>query len=289
MSGILHEAVTPDVYHADGLLDAPTLSGSIAHILCSRSPAHARAAHPKLNPDFVREVSDRFDLGTVAHAVFLEEGGKDVQVVPEESWRSKRAQETRDYARAEGKIALLEKDWERVRSMVFALAQSIRSFRVDPPMFTEGSAEATITWEEDGGVQCRARLDWLRHDKVTVDDYKTTSGSAHPDSWSKTLFSTGADVKAAFYLRGLAAIAPDCEAVDRRNFRWLVQETRPPFAASVLTLSEAGWTLAEEKANRAIALWRACLESDEWPSYSLEMALAEPPPWEMMKWMEASE
>ena len=49
--------MSEDCYHADPA-DAPSLSASIAKILIAETPLHAWTAHPKLNPNFVREEKD---------------------------------------------------------------------------------------------------------------------------------------------------------------------------------------------------------------------------------------
>jgi hypothetical protein len=103
--GIL--AVSADQYHADALTDEPTLSATIARILVSKTPAHAWERHPKLNLNYRREESERFDIGTCAHALFLE-GRQVVEVVGFGDWRSKAAKEARELARAHGRIPLLE-------------------------------------------------------------------------------------------------------------------------------------------------------------------------------------
>ncbi|MCZ7538275.1 MAG: PD-(D/E)XK nuclease-like domain-containing protein [Acidimicrobiia bacterium] len=86
--------------------------------------------------------------------------------------------------------------------MVAAAREQLAELDVDPLPFTEGKPEQTIVWE-DGGATCRARIDWLHTDGTAIDDYKTTSKSADPESFTRTLFSMGYDVQAAFYLRGL--------------------------------------------------------------------------------------
>ena len=55
-------------YHADPCPE-PSLSSSIIRLLCSASPLHAWTAHPRLNAAYVAEESDRFDVGTAAHAL----------------------------------------------------------------------------------------------------------------------------------------------------------------------------------------------------------------------------
>jgi hypothetical protein len=271
--------VTAEQYHDDQVADVPTLSRSIAHILCTQSPAHARHAHPKLNPAFEREEAERFDLGTAAHDLFL--GGEDrVAIVNADDWRTKDAREQRDLARSDGHLPLLAKHWASVQEMHEALMHAHEAHGAEPPLFMDGKAEQTIVWDEAGGVVCRARLDWLRDDYSAVDDLKTTSRSANPESFSRSLFGSGYDIQAEFYSRGVEAVTGT-----RPEFRFVVVENTPPFALSVVSLGPSAMTLAKKKVDYALGVWRRCLAEDSWPSYAPRVAFAELPAWEETAWL----
>lgn len=283
MSGIL--ALPEADYHADELglpNDHVTLSASIAFKLCAQSPAHARAAHPKLNPAFERREEQKFDPGNAAHALFLE--GRDaVQVVDANDWRTKSAKEELDEARAAGKLPLLAAQWDEVQAMCAAVREQLAVHHADPRLFEDGAPEQTLVWEEDG-VVCRARLDWLRDDHRTVDDLKTTSRSANPDAYSRALYGVGGDVQAAFYVRGVKALTGTEPA-----FRWAVVETTPPYALSVVAPSPGMLEIGNAKVEYALALWARCLESGEWPGYPVDVCYAELPPYEEARWLAKEE
>ncbi len=278
--GIL-EAVPDAVYHADPC-ERPSLTRSIAHILYTQSPRHAWTAHPKLNPDW-QPAPDaaHFDLGTVAHAILF--GGEvRAAILDYPDWRSAAAKNDRDAARAAGQIPLLAKNWQAVEQMVAAAHQQIDDFDVAPVPFTGGVSEQTLVWEEPNGVVCRARLDWLRHDRRTIDDYKTTSRSANPDAFGRSLFGSGYDMQAAFYLRGVRALEPDAAP----EFRFVAQETFPPYALSVVALAPDALAIAEAKVAMAIDKWAECLAANSWPAYPLQVAYVEAPPWEEARLLE---
>lgn len=266
-------------YHADPC-EPPSLSASIAHLLCSQSPAHARTAHPRLNPDYRRQEEERFDVGSVAHALLLE-GITAVEVVDADDWRTKAAKEARDAARDAGRIPLLARHWSAVEEMVAAARTQLGLHAADPPMFTDGEPEQTLVWEEPGGVVCRSRLDWLRTDRRTIDDFKTTSRSANPEQWSRSLYGQGADIQAAFYVRGVQELTGETP-----EFRWAVQETFPPYALTVLSPAPDVLTIAQRKVEHAIDTWRRCLETGHWPAYPTDVCYAELPPWEEYRWLE---
>jgi hypothetical protein len=271
-------------YHADQLDDTrPSLSKSIIQTLIEKSPAHARVAHPRLNPDFERTEEARYDTGTIAHALFLEGDESKLAVAPEifTDWKKKAAQEIRDEARACGQIPLLASQAVEVRAMVAALREQCDAFPVAPVLFTEGVAEGVLTWEE-GDVLCKARVDWLRNDLKTCDDLKTAARSANPEQWTRSnLWSIGAHIQAAFYGRGLRAkFGVDPE------FRFCVVETTPPYAMSVVSLAPSALELAEAQIDWALDVWKRCLDNDVWPSYPQRICYAEAPSWEMTRWME---
>lgn len=265
-------------YHDDPC-DQPSLSASIAAILCTQTPAHAWVAHPRLNPNFERHEEQKFDIGTAAHSLLLE-GESSVRVVYADDWRTKEAKELRDQARAGGQIPLLEKHWDAVRAMVVAVREQLARVDAHPPLFTDGKPEQTLVWEENG-VACRARLDWLRDDHQAADDLKTTSRTADPEQWARSLFASGRDVQAAFYRRGIRAVT----GVDA-DFRYCIAETYPPYAISVVSLAPSALALADEKVGWALEVWRDCLAKDRWPAYTNRVAYAELPAWHETAWLE---
>jgi len=258
-------------YHADPCPD-PSLSSSVAKILLDQSPAHARVAHPRLNPNFEPDNDTKFDLGTVAHEILLE-GESAVWIVDHDDWRSNAAKEIRDKARAAGRTPLLAKDWVRVEAMANAARRQLEMLDLDPPPITDGHPELCLTWMDEG-IWCRARFDWLHDDLSTVDDLKTTGASAYPQAWAKTMFGFGGDFQAAFYLRGLRkALGADAK------WRFIVQEDYPPYALSIVTLSAEVLAFAAERVDIAIRRWAECIADQHWPAYTREPVMLELPSW----------
>lgn len=265
-------------YHADPC-PAPSLTASIANILINQSPAHARAAHPRLNPNFKRVDDPKFDLGTTMHQLILE-GIDAAYVVLADSWRTNAAKEARDEARAHGRIPLLVDQYEEAKRAVAAAKAQIEAHPAEPGLFTDGKPEQTIMWEEDG-IWCRARLDWRRDDDLVLDDLKTCGQSADPRRWQRTMLSIGAATQARFYCRGIKALTgrePD--------FRFVVVETHEPFAVSVVSLAPSLEQLADAQVDYAIRTWRRCIETGEWPGYDTRVAHVEAPGWLEADWLE---
>lgn len=264
-----------DAYHADPA-DQPSLSSTIARKLLDTSPLHAWTDHPKLNPNYQPRESNRaFDIGGACHSMLLE-GHDAVTVVDHDSWRTNDAKAQREDAYAFGKIPLLAHEAETVLAMCKTVQAQIRK----RGLLTDGKPEQTLIWH-DGQTSCRARVDWLTNDHTLVQDIKTTSRTANPDKFSRTLYDLGYHVQAEFYCRGVEALTGR-----RPEFELIVCETAAPFAVTVHSLSPAGWSLAAAQVDYAIELWGRCLARNEWPGYDARVAFAEPPGWLEAQWLE---
>lgn len=271
----IHADIDAEDYHGGGITKQPALSASIAKVLLGRSPLHAWHKHPQLNPDWQPDERDTFDLGTAAHVLFLE-GDRFAERVASfdfKDWKTKAAQTARDEARAEGFVPLLAKHWERTVAMVDAIRAQLPGLDIDPPLFA-GKPEQTLVWQEENGITCKARLDYLHDDFRAADDFKsvtTERGSAKPDVWERrTFWSIGCDIEAVFHSRGVQALTGKWP-----EFRFLVAECVPPYGVSVLTLHDSALEVATKKVDLAIAKWGECLARDEWPSYSRRPAQVE--------------
>lgn len=272
--------VDAPTYHADQVADQPTLSSSIAKLLVDASPAHARANHPRLNPNYKPEDDDKFSIGTCVHALLLQ-GEQVFDRLAYDSWRTNDAKAAAKEARAHGRIPLLDKDADRVDEMLEAVRAQIGALEVDPLPFTDGTPEVTMVWDEQG-VACRARIDWLHASTLVIDDLKTTSRYANPEAWQRgPLYDHGADLQASLYLRGLRAVT----GVDAK-WRWIVVETQPPYALSVIAPTAAVLALGDAKVDLALRKWRHCLETGSWPAYPRTVVDAELPAWIESRWLE---
>jgi hypothetical protein len=262
--------------------EVPALSASIAHLLVTRSPLHAWTAHRRLNPDYVREEKDAFDLGNVVHELVL--GGEQRMAVGEwNEFRTDAAKAWRDETRAAGKIPLRPKDLERVSTMFARITEQLVLFDVAPGLFAQpGEPEYTIAWRQ-GNADCKARLDWLHADLSTIDDLKTTSRSASPEAYARRIYENGGDLQAAFYVRG---VQRRYELDIEPKFRWIVAETEPPFCVSVIEPGADVLALGQAKVDLALAKWEVCMQTNEWPGYPATVHRASVPPWEETRFLE---
>lgn len=261
----IHGDIEADTYHADTLTPEPALSAGAIKTITQHSPLHAWHQHPRLNPDHRAVERDTFDLGTVAHLLLLEGSAyaSQVQVIEANDWRTKAAQEAKAEAREAGRTPLLARDWQRVTDMAHAVEAQLLALPVTPAPLTNGQPEQTVVWQEDNGVWCRARIDWLHNDLTAIDDLKTTGRTGNPIDWARTAFwSLGCDIQTAFYLRGIERLTGQTP-----DWRYVVVENTPPYALSIVTVGASALDLGRQKVERAIRVWGECLESGAWPGY----------------------
>lgn len=290
-TGIFYD-MTAEQYHSDPT-DQPSLSSSIAKILCTQSPLHAWTAHPKLNPAWSPNHSDVFDRGQVAHALLLE-GVDKAQVIAEAKtskgvtvpfptdWRLDDAQKQRDEARANGKVPMLQYQYDGVLGILDAIRGQLKESKVKPAPFTAGRPEATLVWEDEG-VLCRARLDWLHESLEYIDDFKTLA-DANPETIARKSVNDGWDIQAAFYVRGVEVLAGI-----RPKFRFVACEAEEPFALSVFRAEGPLLELGERKRRLALEIFRDCLKSGAWPAYPATVQDINVPDFVMDSWLKKEE
>lgn len=257
--------LSAEEYHAD-VCPQPSLSAGMANDLDKRSPLHAWTNSRRLNPDYVEYESATFDLGSAAHAMLLE-GGTGVVWIDHDDFRTKAAKEARDAARAENKMPILAKHQRKLERIATIARERLST------IVTDYSVEQSLFWQEES-TWCRARPDVLNTERSIIVDYKTTQGSAEPDSWIRNhLIPEGHDIRAIHYLRGNFATGGKEDA----QYLFLVQEVEPPYSCSVIGLAPSLIELASRKWSRALRVWRSCLDADKWPGYGEEIAYAEAP------------
>lgn len=289
-------------YHADRIGDdRPALSASIIKVLCNESPLHAWNAHPKLNPHWKPDYKDEFDLGSVVHDLMLEGGTSRVHLIqtkktegsgknkvetdePVTDYKTNAAKAERDEARAAGKIPILQCKWTAVERMVAAAKRQLGNHRDASDMFSNGKPEVTLKWEEDG-ILFKSRLDWLHNDLTRIDDLKTSGISANPDVFSRQMYANGYDIQAAVYRRAVMAVYK----VPPPKFRFGIVETEEPHAFTVIEASSSILALADRKIDWAKAVWKQCLKSSYWPSYSSNTERPEVNEYELSRWLAKEE
>lgn len=258
-------------------MTAPLFTAHRGFTLIDKTPAHLQA---EVEGVALADTSDVMDMGSVVHGCLLT-GEANVVLIYADDFRTKSAREQRDVIRAEGKTPLLSHKWPAVQAMVQAARRQLE--RVEPPTpFVGGEAEASLYFDLDG-VPCRATPDWISTDCAHIVDLKTTGASAHPGVWSRTMWGNGAAFQAGFYRRAVKTVY----GVDA-DFRFVVQETFPPFALSVIALDPEALVFVDQQVDEALRIWQQCRERNEWPGYPTRVLYAEVPAYVQAQFMERS-
>lgn len=280
--GIYYD-IDPTAYLEDPCPE-PSLTQSIAKILIEQSPAHARLAHPRLAPpaevDEVEKYVSARVIGDAAHTAMIGRG-KRLAVADFDSWRTKDAQAFRADAEAAGQLAILAKHAERAREMVKAA-----SFQLEAAghrhAFRLGSGEVVLAWQE-GCVWFRTMIDWLV-DTTRIYDFKTSGMSCAPHAVVDRPSLEGWDIQAAMHERGLDILDPD--NAGRRKHFFVAQENEPPYALTVVEISEHDLHMGRRKLEAAASIWRRCVESGVWPLYPPQTITSRPRAWTETQWLE---
>lgn len=267
-----HLNVPADAYHADPC-EQPSLSCGVAKILLAESPRKAWHSHPRLNPKHREEHDSKFDLGTCAHAVLLENDASRIVIVEADDWRTKAAKDQRDAARAIGKTPLLSRHYDDVRRMVDAALAFIAESEI-ADFWHDGDSEVTGI-AKDGDTTLRCRFDRLTSDRRMIVDYKSTT-DVSPDAFQRQIARMGYDVQHAFYRRVARILG-----VKDPRFVFLAQSVESPHECTLHDLDPASVEIADAKVERAINLWCQCLNAKRWPSYDNRIHYAMPSAWQM--------
>lgn len=272
-------------------LALPALSSGVARACLSSSPAEAWHGSV-FNPIRVDDHSDESDLGTCAHALLLEGSTTKICVVQPEDYRSKPTKDSpdgnvpkgwtndairgaRDAARTNGLIPMLPWDMPPVREMANAARFYLDTTSI-PDVLETGKPEQTLIWYE-GDVMCKMRPDWL-NDRTLL-HFKTTKMSVKPEAFARTQANLGYDFALMFYLRGLAAAAPQM----RVDHYILAQRQEPPYVCKLFNLTNARADVIATQVERAIGIWSRCQAEGRWPSYDGDAYSIDITPWELAK------
>lgn len=241
-----------DDYHGD-CCDGPSLSSSKARLLMETCPAKVYAN--------IRTESKSFDIGSAAHLIYLEPSdfAERTSIVQANDWRTKAAQEARDFAYQQNKIPLLPKNVEELEHMRNALF----SYPLAAQAFSGGKAEQSLFYkDEQTGVWIKARPDYLPDHYEWVVDYKTAA-SANPREFARSVYQNGYYQQAAWYIDSIEAVT----GKKPKDFWFVVQEKEAPYLVSVIKLDDGAIDWGRMINRRAIDLFAQCCESQNWHGY----------------------
>lgn len=253
------------------------------HRLPSLSSSGARLLLPPSCPALFKWERDHpvykdvFDFGSAAHKKVLGDPFAEIVIFESPNWLKKADQTAKREARESGLIPLLRKEFVQVEDMAAAiLAHPIASVLFDP---ASGKPEQSLFWtDEQTGVECRVRLDWLPYPiegrRMILPDYKTAD-CAEPKTWARSAANFGYPQQAVWYMDGVKACGLDPDPV----FLFVIQERDAPYLVSVVDLDPTDLEMGRQLNRQALRIFADCLAADVWPGYSTEIETVTLPAW----------
>lgn len=279
--GLYPDMLAP-AYHADPC-PVPSLSHTIARILHTRSPLHARRRHPRLGGK-PESPNHEMAIGAAAHALMLGRGAA-LARIDAENYRTKDAQNARDAAFAQGFVPVLAKEYAKAEEMA-EIARHVLERVCGAPiadLHIETVAVATEQAVDADGARIetwqRCMADAITPDFQLVIDYKTCA-TAEPEYFGATVRKYYATQR-AFYDHVLSHDAIDPGGRGKRRFLFMAQERDCPEAITFHEVDPALAEIAEMQMARARRKWAECMLNDHWPAYDPGPHLVAPMPWEI--------
>lgn len=264
--------ISIEAYHNTECCIAPSISGSG---LVKLSPPEGVPAkfwwESTMNPH--REPADTVALriGKCAHTLFLEgidavQAGFVIDNLPRTGEGSKKAMEAfKADAKAMGKVIIraegneTQLGWDDIQAMI----KAIDRYPLVRAAFSDGKAERTIVWkDEETGVWCRCRPDWLPNDVTHIPQYKTALSAAQW-AFSNAISGYGYHIKAAHEMAGIRAVGLG----EPKTYTHYVQEKDKPYLMAIHTLPRETLEYAEVQRRTALRTFADCLSTGKWPGY----------------------
>jgi hypothetical protein len=295
--------MTPGIHYGVSMADYLAVKAVSAGLICrllESSPAAALFDSP-WNPERVVDSSKEQDVGSIAHAIFLEGSRDCCEVIdpaahPNEDgkgfakgWTNKSIKAARERAKLAGKIPILKHALPEIERLAGAARAFVDSLQAEEPaiysMFLPdgGKSECVVIWEE-AGTLCKMRADRISNDLAVMADYKTTSSSAEPSHFGRTqLVGLNYYVSASWYRRGIRALT---YGVVDPAYVFIAGETARPHFHSLIGCAPSLAALGDEKVGEGLRRWQECERVNDWPAYPTRVAWVEAPTYERMRWDE---
>ena len=268
----VHENVPNAVYHS-----WPQMSKSRLDTICPPStPAHFKWAMEHSEPI---AVGDALNVGSALHTLVLqpEQAEQDIAIMPADMNQRGKANQLAYNGWIDAnadKACLKESTGQFVE--VQAMAESVRAHPLAAGLLARpGPVEVSITFEL-GGIDFRARLDKTIPSEGWIADVKTIGKAATRMAVENSITDRGYHRQAAAYLAACRSAWPD---VDWTEFYLIFVEKEPPYLCRVVNIPAYDIECGAAEIMRAIDIYRACVETDEWPGYPIEVT-----EWGLRQW-----
>lgn len=276
LSAGIHHGVPMERYLGNAC-PGPSISRSGLWTIESKSPAHYWAGS-YLNPDRIEdEETNALRIGAAVHALILEPDTWLAQhvVKPEGmSFATKDGKAWRAEQEDAGRTILSLAEWRMVRGV----EDAVKAHPLARRAIAASASEVTLTMRDpETGVWLKARPDALPHEpgRMPFSVQIKTTQDASPSAFSKSVWNYGYHLGAAIEIDMLSHLGWH----DAPGYLLIAVEKEPPFAVSLLRLSDEAIAWGRHQYRRALRRFADCLATGKWPAYAEDVTEIHLPEW----------
>jgi hypothetical protein len=167
-------------------------------------------------------------------------------------------------------LVMSREDWDSAQ----ACADALRAHPAVAKVLAQGEAQFSIQWtDEETGLACAGRPDFLSTATGLVVDLKTTSGGLNERQLCSSIDRWGYGLQVAMYGMGLRANAIDLSPA------FIFVESEPPYDVAVVTLLTEQVAEFEKEVRRLLRRIAECERTGVWPGVSDEIRILSLPHW----------
>ena len=163
--------------------------------------------------------------------------------------------------------------------MINGMFAALKRDKVVMQALSNGRPEVSAFWiDEEFGIPCKARFDWLPNTGRLLPDYKTAA-SIDDDELARSVKNYGMAHRSAHYQDAARAIGHGKDHPEGPLYLPIWQEKTAPYWISMRPVDSMDVHLVRPEIAKAKAIYQHCLEYDHWPgpTHFREIAL---PGWE---------
>lgn len=234
----------------------------------AKSPAHYKAAR-----EAEHEGSDALVFGSAFHDyILLPDTFQTAYTVlpPDFNGRTNEGKAMLESIRQSGQTVLKAEWLTAIEGMAAAIAAHPKA----SALLQGGRAEQSIFWtDEDSGIDCRCRPDYLHPGGIIVDLKSTTDAS--PEEFARSVAKYRYHVQDAFYSEGYYQATGQWP----RGFVFIAVEKTAPYAVACYSLDDDAKAYGHELFRRDLETLLEAEKSQEWTAYSQEIETLSLPAW----------
>ncbi len=166
-----------------------------------------------------------------------------------------------------GQEIITEKDYAKIQEIYFFVSES-RAIR----LIRDGKSQVCLVWEDKRtGLLCKARLDYLNESIPMITDLKSALDCS-PLGFGWAIYRFMYYQQLGFYAMGYKALTGD-----EPNMAIFAIEKEKPYVHASYELGDKTIETGKKAAQKALSIYKECIESGLWPMHSDEIEILEMP------------